>query len=629
MAALAATNSSSTAQPASPPVGRGPFRAALEGKELIFFDGAMGTSLYEKGVFIHRAFEELNLTQPALVREVHAEYLAAGADVLETNTFAANRFRLSAHGLADKVEELNRAGVELAREAADGRAWVAGAMGPLGARIEPFGHIARDEAREVFRQQAAVLADAGVDLFVLETFAHLPELEEALRAVRDVSHLPIVAQVTVSVGGQTREGVAAAEAAERMVAAGADVVGVNCSEALAALDALSAMSRVVRVPLVGQPNAGQPRSVGGRNLYLASPDYLVAWAKRAVRAGARLLGGCCGTRPEHIRALRQGLGETAPEIAPSAVARPLDRLSAAIPVRKSDKSVLAAALHRGERVLGVELPATRGWRGDDIALAARILALAGVDYVSLPEGLPDGAHLPPQSLAGLCRDAGVEALVQYSCRGRRLARMQSDLLGAYAMGVHNLLLVTGVPLHPGIEHDAWPDLEVDSIGAVNLVNRLNHGEDVGNNPLGAPTGFHVAIHVDPTAWDLERERSRLRWKVDAGAELAITAPIFDPAGLKSWLAGGMPIPTIATIWPLSSAAEAEFFERRLGSVPVPDPLIQRMREAEEKGQEADCGLAIAIELAKAVSPMVQGLQIVAPDGRVDVALAVIEALRGH
>ncbi|MCB9729684.1 MAG: bifunctional homocysteine S-methyltransferase/methylenetetrahydrofolate reductase [Deltaproteobacteria bacterium] len=606
---------------------RGSFRDALEGQGLIFLDGAMGTSLYEKGVFIHRAFEELNLTQPALVREVHAEYLAAGADVLETNTFAANRFRLSAHGLADQVEEINRAGVALAREAAEGRAWVGGAMGPLGARIEPFGHISRDEAREVFRQQAQALSDAGVDLFVLETFAHLPELEEALRAVREVSALPILAQVTVNVGGTTREGVAAAEAAERLVAAGADVIGVNCSEALAALDALSAMGRVVRVPLVGQPNAGQPRSVGGRNLYLASPDYLLAWARRAVRAGVRLLGGCCGTRPEHIRALTQGLGETTPEIAPADVARAQDRVPAAVPVLRSQKSILAAALERGERVLGVELPPTRGWRGDDIALAARTLALAGVHYVSLPEGPPDGAHLPPQTLARMCREAGIEALVQYSCRGRRLARMQSDLLGACAMGVNNLLLVTGVPLNPGIAQDAWPDLEVDSIGAVNLVNRLNHGEDVGNNPVGAPTSFHVAIHVDPTAWDLERERSRLRWKVEAGAELAITAPIFDPEGLGRWLDGGHGIPTIATIWPMSSAREAEFFERRLGSVPVPEPLIQRMREAEDAGVEAERGLDIAIELARAVRPMVQGVQIVAPEGRIDVALAVIQALR--
>ncbi|MGM0577529.1 MAG: bifunctional homocysteine S-methyltransferase/methylenetetrahydrofolate reductase [Myxococcota bacterium] len=608
--------------------GQDPFRDFLEGDGVALFDGAMGTMLYSKGVFIHRPFEEMNLTQPGLVREVLEEYVAAGADILETNTFAANRFRLSAHDLADQVSEINRRGVELAKEAAAGKAWVAGAMGPLGVRIEPFGHIGRDEARDVFAQQARALADASVDLFCLETFYHLPELVEAVHAVRQVSDLPIVAQIVVATGGVTREGVSASEVVSELTEAGADVVGVNCSEALAALDALAEMRRTATVPLCGQPNAGQPRSVAGRKLYMGSPEYLVTWARRAIRTGARLVGGCCGTTPEHIRALRSEVGDAEPGIPASHVALPRHRAPAAEAVPRHDKSILASTLAAGRFALGVELPPTRGWNGEALIDGARKLALAGVTFVALPEGSPDGAHLPPPALASTCREAVIEPLIHYSCRGRRLARMQSDLLGAYASGAANLLVVTGDPLTPGAEPDAWPDLEVDSIGAVNLAHRLNHGEDIGGNPIGRPAAFHIGVRLDATAWDREREIERFRWKVDAGAEFALTAPVFDPSALESILDElGPTIPVVATLWPLRSAREAEFFEQRLASVPVPEPFVERMRRAEAEGTESEEGLAIACELARAVRPLVQGVQVVAPGGHVDVALAVVDAAR--
>ena len=609
---------------------RSSFREYMADGGIALCDGAMGTMLYDKGVFIHRAFEELNLTQPSLVREVHEAYVEAGADVIETNTFAANRFRLSPHGLEAQVEEINRRGVELAREASGGRVWVAGAMGPLGVRIEPFGHIGREEARAVFAQQARALAEGGVDLIVLETFVHLPELEEAIAAVRAVCELPIVAQLVVEGGGVTREGVDAADAARRLEAAGADVVGVNCSEALATLDALGEMATTTDLPLVGQPNAGQPRSVGGRNIYLGSPEYLTAWARRAIRAGARLVGGCCGTRPEHIRALRSELTQVEPAIPGERVARSAAVRPAFEPVARSDKSIMASALAAGRFVLGVELPPTRGWSGGGLDAAARSIALAGCEFVSLPEGPPDGAHLPPHALAQLCRHAGVEPIIYFSCRGRRLARMQSDLLGAYSMGVSNVLVVTGDPLNPGAELDAWPDLEVDSIGAVNLAVRLNHGEDIGGNPFGRPTALHVGVRLDATAWDMERELSRYAWKVDAGAEFALTAPVFDPVALAGLVGrlGDESLPVVATIWPLSSAREAEFFERRLGNVPVPETLVARMREAEAEGREAAEGVAIACELARAVRPHVRGVQVVAAGGRVADALVVVEAARG-
>jgi methionine synthase / methylenetetrahydrofolate reductase(NADPH) len=611
--------------------GLGPFRDALGGDGVVLFDGAMGTMLYAKGVFIHRAFEELNLSQPDLVREVHASYVEAGARVIETNTFAANRFRLAPHGLVGDLGAINRNGVELARAAAGDRAWVAGAMGPIGVRIEPFGPISRAEAREVFAQQAEAIAEAGVDLFILETFAHLPELEEAMRAVRGVTDLPMVAQVTVTAGGQTREGVAADEAARRLEACGADAIGVNCSDALATLDALERMRRATRLPLTGQPNAGQPRSVAGRSIYLASPDYVHAWGRRAVKAGARLLGGCCGTSPDHIAALRDLTAEGAAGAEAAVVPGAAKPSTAAppVPLRREAKSALSRALSAGTFVKGVEVHPPLGWTADRVLDVARRVAAHGDGwFVSLAEGAPAGARIPPTALAPLCAKAGAETLVHYSCRGRRLVRMQAHLLGAYATEVRNLLVVTGDPLDPGSSPDAPPDLEVDSVGAVHLVSRLNRGEDVAGNPIGQPTGFHVAVRLDPTAHDLDREVARFEAKVQAGAEYAVTIPIFDPAALEALLQriGAGRVPVIATVWPLATAREAEFFEHQLANVPVPAPLVDRMRRAEEAGRARDEGLAIARELTAALRPLVQGVLVVAPGDSPQDAMGILEAI---
>ena len=600
------------------------FADFLEQDGIALFDGAMGTMLYGKGMFINRAFEELNLTRPGLVREVHQEYLAAGSDVIETNTFAGNRFRLSPHGLADKVGAINSQGVELAREVAAGKAWVAGAIGPLGVRIEPFGPISLKEAREVFAEQAEVLARAGVDLFIIETFSHLPEMEEAIRAVRSVSDRPIVAQVAVGKRGVTREGVAPQQAAAVLANSGADVVGVNCSEALSVLDALEGMRDAVRGPLSAQPNAGQPHTVDGRNIYLASPDYLVAWGRRAIRSGARLLGGCCGTTPEHIRALRQAVGGTPlPRQAPRTI-KPVASARAPTPLPADAKSRLAGDLLGGRFVTGVELPLPTGWEIDRVRRATKLLDAAGLSFVAFPDGPRNQARMSPISMAQLVTTpGGVEPVVHYSCRDRRLSRIQSDMLGACAQGIANLLLVTGEPAPAGV--DAPTDLEVDSIGAVNLAVCLNHGQDFGGNLIGSPTRFYTGVRVDPTHFDRKRELSRLFWKVDAGAEFIITAPVFDPQALTTFLEAweGRRVPVIATIWPLRTARAAEFFEQELAEVPVPEALVRRMQEAEENGREQEEGLAIARELAAAVRPLVQGIQIVAPDLAVERALAVL------
>jgi homocysteine S-methyltransferase len=608
--------------------GRDPFRELLERGGIALFDGAMGTMFYSRGVFINRAFEELNLTRPALVREIHAEYVKAGADVLETNSYTANRFRLSAHALADRVVEINVRAAEIAREAAAGEHWVAGAIGPLGVRIEPFGPISREEAREVFTEQARALAEGGVDLFVVETFSHLPEIEEAIRAVREVSDLPVIAQLKVGKGGVTSEGVAAGEAAVRLVSASADVVGVNCSEALATLDALEAMRQAVDVPLAGQPNAGQPRSVQGRHLYLASPEYLVAWARRALRVGARVLGGCCGTTPDHIRHLCQAVREAEPETPAEAVARPVHVAPAAKPVSPKERSGLAGALTGSRFVVGAEMPLPIGWDTSGMVAATRRLSAAGASFLSLPEDGRSEARMPPYAVAQLLSQVrGIEPLVYFSCREKRLARIQSDLLGIWANGLANLLIVTGDPSHSPIE-SRGAELDVDSIGAVNLTSRLNHGEDIGGNPIGKPTGFHVGVRLDPTAFDREREVRRFYWKVDAGAEFAVTTPVFDLDALQSLMGDirEFRVPVIATVWPLESAREAEFFEHEMVDVPVPKGLIERMQRAEKDGTEAREGLAIARDIAVGLRDHVQGIQIYVPGGQLETALAVLEAL---
>jgi len=612
------------------PTGANFLEEIADGDRVVLFDGAMGTQLYALGAFINRPFEELNLTAPDSVRDVHRAYVDAGAQVIETNTFAANRFKLSPHGLAESVEAINAAAVTLARQAAGDTAWVAGAIGPLGARIEPLGAIAKGEVRDVFAEQArALLQGDGVDLFCLETFIHLPELIEAIAAVRSVTDKPILAQVQFAGGGVTREGVLADEVAAKLEAAGADMLGVNCLDALGSLQAIAELCESTKLPVASQPNAGVPRTVEGRKLYMGSPEYFVAWGRRAIKNGARLLGGCCGTTPDHIRALRAVVTEPPPRrVRTGDRPRVQQRKAAAEPVPREQRSTLAAKLARKKFVTGVQVQPPRGWVPDEVTQTARTLALSGVDYISVPEGPPDGAFLPPLVQAQLARQVGLASVIWYSARGRRLARMQSDLLGAAATGVANLMLVTGDPLSPSATSESWRDLEIDSIGLVNLASALNHGEDAGGSAIGRPTEFHLGVHIDPSSPDIEREESRFFWKTDAGAEYALTSPIFDPQTLVSFLDRITPtIPVIATIWPLTSARAAEFFEQNMASIPVPEPIVERMRAAEESGTEEAEGQAIALELAEALRPHVQGFEIVAPHGKLDIALSVVEALR--
>jgi methionine synthase / methylenetetrahydrofolate reductase(NADPH) len=613
-----------------------PFLEALDERVLVC-DGAMGTMLYAKGVFINKSFDALNVTQPDLVAEVHQEYVRAGADIIETNTFGANRIKLGSFGLADRLHAINEQGARIARHAAREQAYVAGAIGPLGIRIEPWGKTGVDEAREYFREQAQALEDGGVDLFILETFRDLNEICAAIDAVRSVSSKPIVAQMTTEEDGNTLDGTPPERFAPDLDKRGATIIGVNCAVGLAPmLDTIERMEAVTKRKLSAQPNAGQPRDVEGRNIYLCSPEYMASYARRFILHNVRMVGGCCGTTPEHIRQIKIAVRAMAPAVVrssesarESAVRTNLPAVSGP-PIPRDKKSRLANAMARGTFVVAVELLPPRGFQTDATIDRARRLKIGGVDVVSIPDGQRAGARISALSLAVLIeQQAGIETLLHYACRDRNLLGIQSDLLGAHAMGLRNLLLVTGDPGRVGDYPDATAVFDVDSIGLTNVVSRLNHGCDVGGQAIGAPTGFHVGVSVNSAASNLDEELRRFEYKVEAGAEYVVARPVFDIRGFEQFLKRieHARLPVIAGVFPFESVRNAEFMANEVPGVRVPDPLLERMRRADGQDAAIREGIAIAREIATELRGSVQGLQVSTQSGDIDAALAVLDGLR--
>jgi len=592
------------------------FLEALEERVLVC-DGAMGTMLYAKGIFINKSFDALNVTQPDLVAEVHQEYVRAGADIVETNTFGANRIKLGTFGIADRLHAINEQGARIARHAAREQAYVAGAIGPLGIRIEPWGKTGIDEACEYFREQAQALADGGVDLFILETFRDLNEINAAIDAVRSVSDLPIVAQMTTEEDGNTLDGTPPERFTPELERRGATVIGVNCAVGPAPmLDTIERMAASTRRKLSAQPNAGKPRDVEGRNLYLCSPEYMASYARRFILHNVRVVGGCCGTTPEHIRQMKTAVRGLAPAVvraaAPAASARTRTRVESAIsspPVARERKSRLAQALSDKRFVLAVELLPPRGFQTEAAIERARQLKARGVDVISIPDGQRAGARLSALSLAVLVeQQAGIETVLHYACRDRNLLGIQSDLLGAHAMGLRNVLLVTGDPGRVGDYPDATAVFDVDSIGLTNVVSRLNHGCDIGGQAIGAPTAFHAGVSVNPGASNLDQELRRFAYKVEAGAEFVITRPIFDVNAFTAFLKRieDANLPVLAGVFPFESLRNAEFMANEVPGVRVPDTLLERMRRADGSEAAIREGIAIARETAVELKAAVQG-----------------------
>ncbi|MCC7415793.1 MAG: bifunctional homocysteine S-methyltransferase/methylenetetrahydrofolate reductase [Acidobacteria bacterium] len=623
----------------------GTFLEAIADRVLVG-DGAMGTMLYARGVFINKSFDALNLSQPDLVAGIHRDYVAAGADLLETNTFGANRIKLAPFGLADRLRAINEEGVRLARHAAGDRVYVAGAIGPLGIRIEPWGKTGLDEAREYFREQALALAGAGVDLFVLETFRDLTEIGAAIEAVRAVSDRPIVAQMTTEEDGNTLDGTPPERFAPELERRGASLIGVNCAVGPAPmLETIERMEASTALRLSAQPNAGRPRDVEGRNIYLCSPEYMASYARRFVQHNVRLVGGCCGTTPEHIRQIKAALGGPAavPDLGAvrsDAARRKARTASIAVdrgapaagvpPVRREEKSQLARALAGGRFVVAVELAPPRGFETGPLIARARALEAHGVDAINIPDGQRGGARISALALAVLIeQQAGIETLLHYSCRDRNLLGIQSDLLGAHAMGLRNLVLITGEPARVADYPDATAVFDVDSIGLTHLVSRLNRGHDVGGQPIGAPTAFHVGVSVNPTAADLAEQLRRFEYKVQAGAEFVVARPVFDVAAFRELTARLRPagLPIVATVVPFESARHAEFFANEVPGVQVPAPLLDRMRAAGEGGAAGAEGMAIAREIAGELRGAVQGILVSASTQALEPILQLVDGLR--
>ncbi len=614
----------------------------LDPLQVVVFDGAMGTQLYAKGVFINQCYDELNLRAPDLVRDVHRSYVDAGAEVLETNTFGANRIKLAQFGLGGQVAEINETAAKLAREAGEGDVLVAGAVGPLGVRLEPYGPTSLDEARAVFAEQMRGLVAGGVDLFLLETFADIHEIEQAILAAREVDRdMTVIAQMTIGTDCLTPYGVAAEDVAKTLDAFGADIIGLNCSVGpQTILDAIEKMVPVTRRKLSAQPNAGMPREVGGRSMYMASPEYMSTYARHLVQAGARIVGGCCGTTPEHIAAIVEGIRPLSPRtaMAPSVERRKQrpDAPKEAVgvePIPFADRSRFAAKIARGEFVTSVEIVPPRGVDASRMILDCRSLKEAGVDAVNVPDG-PRAQSRMGAVLTSLLieQQVGIETVTHYCCRDRNLLGMLSDLLGAAAVGLRNILIITGDPPKMGPYPNATAVFDIDSIGLTNLVARLNRGLDPGGNAIGAPTSYAVGVGVNPAALDIPHEIKRFEWKVEAGAEYAITQPVFDVAQLERFMKKieHVRIPIIAGIWPLVSVRNAEFLANEVPGVSVPDHIIARMRRAGETSKEAGVaeGIAIAREMLERVRPLVQGAQVSAPFGKVELALDVFKSQMG-
>ncbi|MGA9116356.1 MAG: bifunctional homocysteine S-methyltransferase/methylenetetrahydrofolate reductase [Bacteroidota bacterium] len=600
-----------------------PFRERLS-QEVIVFDGGVGTYLYEKGVYIHTCYDELNLANPDIVTEVHREYLAAGADAVETNTFGANRFKLAAFGLEGKAREVNRLGAALARKVAGTSALVAGSVGPLGIQIEPLGKLSYDEARDAFREQVEGLLEGGVDLVILETFGLLSELLQAIRAVRGLDGgIPLIAQVTVGDDGKLLSGGTLASFAAGIADQGVDAVGMNCSVGpRAMLEALEELRGLTELPIAVQPNAGLPQSIGGRNIYMTSPEYMAEYAKRFIQTGAAIVGGCCGTNPAHIRAIRRAVQALRPakrmdvRAADLKVAPP----EKAAVIERSEKSRLSAKLVRGEFVTLVELVSPRGVSAEKEIAKARRLHHFGIDAINIPDGPRASARMSALSMAALLlRQVGVEPVLHFACRDRNVIGMQSDLLGAWALGIRNLIAITGDPPKLGNYPDATAVFDVDAIGLVNIIRRLNHGMDLVGNPIGEPTGFAVGVGLNPGALNLDEELRRLDWKIEAGAEFIVTQPVFDIRILERCMQriSHVGLPLICGIWPLVSYRNAEFMNNEVPGASVPAEVLERMRRTTTKEEGFAEGVKIARETFLQVRSAVAGIQLAAPMGRIE------------
>ena len=608
-----------------------PFEQYIK-ENLVLLDGAMGSLIYERGVFIDKCYDELNLSRPDLIMSIHDDYIRSGARVIETNTYGANRFKLKSHNLLEQQELINRKGVELAREAAGENAYVAGSMGPVGEEIEPWGEITLEQVFDAYAEQTGYLDKAGVDLFILETIQDIREMEKAIEAIRSISDLPIVAMMTVGEDGKTRYGLDLDDVTCRLLASEATVIGLNCTVGpKPMLDFVENMIAVSDKPICLMPNAGRPQYTDGRMIYLSTPEYFSVYTKRFIDKGVRMLGGCCGTTPEHISKMANALAmkQTRIQHSINIGVKPVTEEPLPDPVPQHEKSSLSKKISGGEQVVLVEMVPPRS---TDIAKpleGAQLLKESRVDAINIPDGPRASARMTGLALAVLLEQkVGIETVIHYTCRDRNLLGMQSDLLGAAAMGIRNILAITGDPPMIGDYPQATAVFDIDAIGLVHLIYNLNHGIDVGEKRIGDPTSFFAGVGLDPNSINQENELHRLQMKRDAGAEFIITQPVFDIDSLESFLekADMGDLYLIAGIWPLVSLRNAEFMKNEVPGVFVPDQVIEHIGRFETKEDQLKAGIEIAQSMVDKVLSFVHGIQVSAPFGRYPLAVQVAEKL---
>jgi len=609
-------------------------------------DGAMGTQLYERGVLYSACFEELNVSRPELVAKVHEDYVRAGAQVIETNTFGANALRLEKYGLQSRVRELNAAGVKLARAAAGAQGYVAGAIGPSGWFLGEAGQASASDLSRVkaaFSSQARALVEAGVDALLVETLRQGPELRVAVEAAVEAAEgrVPVIASVSLDEAGRMAEGTDAEEVARLLKEWGASVVGVNCSDG--PMSVLAAVEKMIPVglPVLAAPNAGLPRRVDERMVYVTTPEYFGVYARRMLRVGVRLIGGCCGTTPEHVKRIAAAARMAAAGAAGELEARGDDELpraettgvlpaivpGALQPVPLAQRSGLAAKIAQARFVVSVEVNPPIGLDPSRAIAAARMLQQGGVDVVNIADGARAQARMSNLALAvRVQREAGIETILHVCGRDRNLLGTLAHLLGAHDLGVRNLVIVTGDPPKMGDFPDATAVYDLDSIGILKLAARLNHGVDPGGKPLGATTRFLLATGAEPAALNYPREIARLKEKKAAGAELVMTQPVYDPKVLERFLDDVAPLglPVLVGLLPLASYRNAEFLHNEVPGMQVPDAVRERMRKAGTGAAARKEGVAIAREMLGAVRSRVAGAYVMPPLEKYELALEVID-----
>lgn len=598
--------------------------------EILVCDGAMGTMLYAKGIYINRCFDELNLSNPKIVKDIHRDYVEAGADIIETNTFGANWFKLLPHGLDNKLYEINYWGALLAKEVAGYKKFVAGSIGPLSRPIKPIGNITEDEAKQAFSDQAQALDEGGVDLFILETFNDLNMLEIAVKAVQLISDKPIIAQMSFSDEAKTIYGVTPVQFVKRLEKLKVAVVGINCSTGpQPILEEIQQMAKVSSMKLSAMPNAGMPKLVEGRLIYLASPEYFAEYAKRFIQTGVSIIGGCCGTTPEHIRAIKAAVKA----LRPTKIIEKIKVIEKEKKIEPLKKKIIKSELHRKLQqhkfVTCIEINPPRSPEVNKVIAGCRLIKDGGIDAVNIPDGPRASARMSPLALASIIESrVKIDTILHYTCRDRNILGMQSDLLGAHALGLRNLLIVTGDPPKLGDYPTATAVFNVDSIGLLRIANNLNHGNDLIGNPIEKATTFFLGAGVNPGAINFEEEMQRLNQKIEAGAEYILTQPIFEFSLLSKLLerTAKYNIPILAGILPLASYRNAEFLHNEVPGMSVPQKILNRLYHAVNGDDAKKIGIEIAQQMLNQIKPNVQGVYLMPPFGRYKAALKVLEVL---